>query len=345
MRTAVSVSACLSPATGFLRAKVLGYNLQDVLVQASQGVAPLNWDALQRQADVSERFVVPMVLAVQPGQSPAPTNPSTRSNAGKSTSSMLQYPRLSIDSRPGTISAVADQLASVSTIHEQRRGTTSSDAHRGSNSSGSRGVANSGSRDRAATVSDGPLVDAYASHARAASVATANRAAAADAAETTEALLDSLASIEVGHHSAQNAFLLPPVASPAQGASVGSDAWPVLAPAALRAPGLVPDGHSDGPARGIRAFDLSFRPLALDVLDADALPLGIPSWVPLEACPAMLRLYAVRLHATAPTAAPTEPLEPSVKVCGKPLAHTHTQYHVAHTQAHTHAYGLESARL
>jgi hypothetical protein len=61
-------------------------------------------------------------------------------------------------------------------------------------------------------------------------------------------------------------------------------------------------------------FDMSFRPMALDLLDNDTLPIGTPSWVPLEAAPPVLALYAVRLHQADTLPPPPQPLMPNLKV-------------------------------
>ncbi|KAF5833145.1 hypothetical protein DUNSADRAFT_10634, partial [Dunaliella salina] len=65
-----------------------------------------------------------------------------------------------------------------------------------------------------------------------------------------------------------------------------------------------------------RVFDLSFRPAALDVLDCDALPLGVPSFVPMETSGRMLSLYMVRLHKRGEEVVQpaSKPFEPSAKV-------------------------------
>ncbi|GFH28283.1 protein kinase domain-containing protein, partial [Haematococcus lacustris] len=68
-------------------------------------------------------------------------------------------------------------------------------------------------------------------------------------------------------------------------------------------------------ARGSsRVFDMSFRPAALDLLDADTLPLGMPSFVPMTVNSLVAGLYAVRLHNPARLALPSRVLKPSAKV-------------------------------
>ncbi|KAF5839106.1 hypothetical protein DUNSADRAFT_1504 [Dunaliella salina] len=65
-----------------------------------------------------------------------------------------------------------------------------------------------------------------------------------------------------------------------------------------------------------RVFDLSFRPAVLDVLDCDALPLGVPSFVPMETSGRLLSLYMVRLHKRGEEVVQpaNKPFEPSAKV-------------------------------
>jgi hypothetical protein len=63
-----------------------------------------------------------------------------------------------------------------------------------------------------------------------------------------------------------------------------------------------------------RVMDLSFRPLALDLLDSDTLPVDIPGHVASVARKAHLQLYAVRVHAAGACSVPVQPLLPTMQV-------------------------------
>ncbi len=43
-------------------------------------------------------------------------------------------------------------------------------------------------------------------------------------------------------------------------------------------------------------FHMSFRPAGLEPLDASTLPIGVPSWVPMDAGDRARRFYFARLH-------------------------------------------------
>lgn len=84
---------------------------------------------------------------------------------------------------------------------------------------------------------------------------------------------------------------------------------------------LVPPYASEGSTCRVRCFfsqQVAHRPTALDVLDGDSLPLGLPSYLPMSTSKRMLSLYTVRLHPPGPVNLTPEPLLPAAKVgCGQ----------------------------
>lgn len=299
--------------SGFSRSEVMGRQLQHMLAPATPGVAPLNWHTLQLEADAGERFIVSGMVAVQH----SPMVPATPLH----NSSVLHHPshqRLSTvqdlemlpkknskDAPPEPLQPLMERVSDtrVTVNSDIGVGTAPGAWHEpdtaaagvfapllpcdGSQSTGAPGTWGLQTEDllQAMAVREA----AQASHLPSNNISDESFAGVLHSAN---AHLFSTSSAVMHANSESN--------YPDSGVNALSHSNVGVAGATLTMSG--------------RAFDMSFRPMALDVLDGDSPPMGMPSFVPMEACPPMRRLYAVRLHAASAPSMPTQPLAPTFKL-------------------------------
>lgn len=332
---------------GYSRNDILTKPLQSLLAPASPGMAPLNWAAWQRQVEAAERFVIPGVTILSPqGHAPQTTMNNTIENNGQNDAYL----------RKGSPSDHETAWLSTSIPHdlEMRPSASQCASPRQTVKAGTPAAQGAGKAAQGAAAAAAPVCGdethsvfhtAASTHTAAAAPTSVfsgrnthsvghsvNNGSYGDLGESTEDLIESMALHDAKKRTS--------VATQSAAASASGVEWHEAAGAAAAhvsagdvlscahaAPTTVGCNALSGPmtstGRGSngKVLNLSFRPMALDVLDGDALPLGFPSWVPMEACPPMLRLYAVRIHAVTAQHLPPQPLTPTLKVSAHACKH------------------------
>ncbi|KAF5839108.1 hypothetical protein DUNSADRAFT_1506 [Dunaliella salina] len=297
---------------GYSRDAILGRGLFELLQPAAPSVAPCRRDQLQAEAQAGARFVLHGQVAVPQG-----TRETDLVRAVSMAGSVVSLPTLHTSGPGPSSTQMGHENASECVLHsidssvvlgQPKRGRSSNLDSLGSNvATPQRGPSSTGRKGDI-------LMSAEGYHQRQPQQEHVRQSLdfwQKEQPKTSDCLLRTHSSIKSEQPSSASAWSARP----------STDAY-ALPPASLTPVSnrecLGSDARADTAAKAGRSlvFDLSFRPAALDVLDCDALPLGVPSFVLMETSGRLLSLYMVRLHKRGEEVVQpaNKPFEPSAKV-------------------------------